>query len=151
MGETKRCTKCKEHKAATRDFFSPCKKARDGLSSWCKRCLTVFRKRNSESVRRYNLLKSKWTPSRRIAEYQSQGGLCAICGKKLKESGHQREGDLAQGDHCHATGKARSLLCCNCNNGLGRFADNPALLLRAALYIISWQIKHASETAKDTS
>jgi Recombination endonuclease VII len=60
-----------------------------------------------------------------------QHGACAICG-------HQ---DLSNKkmfptvDHCHATGKVRGLLCMQCNNGLGKFKDNPALLMKAAEYL----------------
>lgn len=59
----------------------------------------------------------------------SQGGGCAICAG-LCVSGRQ----LAV-DHDHETGKIRGLLCARCNNGLGNFTDNSALLLRAASYL----------------
>jgi hypothetical protein len=53
---------------------------------------------------------------------------CAICGAP---PGEKR---LAI-DHSHATGRVRSLLCISCNNGLGRFKDDPALLRSAADYL----------------
>lgn len=57
-----------------------------------------------------------------------QGGVCAICGvapttRKLAV------------DHNHDTGKNRGLLCDNCNNGLGRFKDDPTRLRSAASYL----------------
>jgi len=63
-----------------------------------------------------------------------QGHVCAICkevGFKMKDS-HYTGLNL---DHCHKTGKARGLLCHNCNRGLGLFQDNPEVLERAAKYV----------------
>jgi hypothetical protein len=60
----------------------------------------------------------------------AQGNRCAICGvqqDRLKRS-------LAV-DHCHNTGKVRGLLCGNCNSGIGKLADNPAMLIKAAAYL----------------
>ena len=62
--------------------------------------------------------------------FEKQGGRCAICGK------HQSE--LTKRlfvDHSHETGKVRSLLCTNCNFGIGYFKDSELLLLRAAEYL----------------
>lgn len=38
-------------------------------------------------------------------------------------------------DHDHKTGIVRGMLCNNCNNGLGRFKDNPAFLRNAATFL----------------
>jgi hypothetical protein len=62
-----------------------------------------------------------------LEEYEAiiaQG--CAICGE------HKPRMAL---DHCHASGKIRAALCANCNNGLGRFQDDPKRLRAAAKYI----------------
>jgi hypothetical protein len=40
-----------------------------------------------------------------------------------------------QTDHCHTSGQVRGVLCTSCNNGLGRFKDDPARLRRAADYL----------------
>jgi hypothetical protein len=67
-----------------------------------------------------------------IADYNAllarQNGVCRIC--KTRPAGRR----LAV-DHCHDTDTIRSLLCNNCNLGVGNFKDNPALMRAAADYI----------------
>ncbi len=66
-----------------------------------------------------------------------QAGGCAICGEPC------RTGRSLAVDHDHSCcpgrtscGKCvRGLLCADCNNGLGRFRDDPALLARAIDYL----------------
>ena len=38
-------------------------------------------------------------------------------------------------DHCHETGEFRGFLCTNCNTGLGKFTDDPDILLNAIAYL----------------
>lgn len=59
----------------------------------------------------------------------AQHGVCAIC----ETGGWGPKGP--QVDHDHADGRVRGVLCLNCNNGLGRFQDDPKLLRAAADYI----------------
>ncbi len=57
-----------------------------------------------------------------------QRGGCAICGAPPT-------GKKLAVDHCHKTGKIRGLLCGKHNKALGLFADDPALLLKAVVYL----------------
>lgn len=61
--------------------------------------------------------------------YDRQLGRCAICLTPLSET-------KVHVDHDHSTGAVRGLLCSTCNPGLGFFKDDPAVLLRAAEYLI---------------
>lgn len=60
---------------------------------------------------------------------EEQKGVCAICGGLCKS------GKRLAVDHDHKTGNIRDLLCGNCNGGLGKFQDNPELLIKAADYL----------------
>lgn len=60
---------------------------------------------------------------------ERQGG-CAVCGAERSVDGRA----LAV-DHDHQTGHVRGLLCSSCNQGIGRFKDNPERLRAAALYL----------------
>lgn len=63
---------------------------------------------------------------------EEQGGGCAICGSPTPR--RKGRGHLSV-DHCHKTGVVRGVLCDPCNNGLGRFQDDPNLLRKAIEYL----------------
>jgi hypothetical protein len=58
--------------------------------------------------------------------FESQGGRCAIC---------RQDRPPLHVDHDHETGRVRGLLCNSCNNGLGRFAHDPIVLVAASQYM----------------
>lgn len=62
---------------------------------------------------------------------EKQGHACAICERKFEDC--QKRGPHA--DHDHRTGKVRDLLCGECNNGLGKFREEPALFYKAVEYL----------------
>lgn len=67
----------------------------------------------------------------------SQGGGCAICNKELTlDNRGKPAAEHSAIDHCHSTGKVRGILCMHCNQGLGKFFDDPALLRKAAEYLL---------------
>jgi hypothetical protein len=121
---------------------------RTGRSSWCKACTKIYdaeyyrknrikiienkkdyykegssRPRGSGTKYRVGLAREEYDYM-----FESQGGLCAICGKKPGIKG------LAI-DHCHKTGEIRGLLCGRCNTALGSFRDDPEILRSAILYL----------------
>ena len=83
--------------------------------------------RSVDSLRRRTTGVDSVQYARMVAD---QAGLCAICG----EPPQGRELDV---DHDHATGRVRKLLCGSCNLGLGKFRDDPTLLLSAHLYLMT--------------
>ena len=62
--------------------------------------------------------------------FAAQKGRCMICGI------HQSEllRSLAI-DHNHETGEFRSLLCANCNTGIGLFHENTGIMRTAISYL----------------
>jgi hypothetical protein len=76
--------------------------------------------------------------------FAAQGGACALCGDtELPIDPRTGKPYNLAIDHCHATGKARALLCHHCNVGLGGFKDRPDLLQAA----ISYLARHAASSA----
>lgn len=63
------------------------------------------------------------------AMLEAQHGGCAICGAKPERLASMHV------DHDHEHGHLRGLLCVSCNQGLGLFRDDAALLLRALVYL----------------
>lgn len=55
-------------------------------------------------------------------------GKCQCCGRVVlpQGAGHPKQ-DVANIDHCHATGKVRGILCNHCNQALGMLQDKPQL------------------------
>jgi len=105
----------------------PVKNVRQNFNEYMRE----WRKRNPTKAKNADLKRDFGID---IEQYESmveaQGGLCAICGNCDPSF------SLAV-DHNHDTGKVRGLLCSNCNNGLGRFKDDPDRLRRAADYLNS--------------
>jgi Recombination endonuclease VII len=115
----------------------------------------AYRAKNRERIRQYSRdyyaknpgkhyqgrmkahLKKKYdiTPERFDEMVAEQNGRCAICGG-------ESNGKRLHVDHCHETGKVRSLLCYGCNSGLGSFKDNIGRVIAALQYLQSWQDKH---------
>lgn len=129
---TKLCTKCRQDKP-TSDFSRPAR-AKDGLQYHCKECqngrLKATYADDSQRKRDYmRQLRYGITPQEYSRLNEAQGGTCAICGKECVT------GNSLAVDHSHVTGEIRGLLCLNCNQGIGKFFDDPALLLKASQYL----------------
>lgn len=87
---------------------------------------TVRRDRKERNLRRnYGM-----TISQVNAMALEQNFCCAIC-----EHRSDLAGKRLVVDHDHATGKVRSLLCDDCNRGLGSFNDNRKRLESAISYL----------------
>lgn len=122
----KKCAKCNKQKELT-EFYKH-GPAKDGYRSYCKECCLEYR----NSIGKAKQLKKRYGIS--IDDYnkmyESQEGFCSICGI------HQSDLKVSLAvDHNHDTNKVRSLLCVNCNRGLGFFKDSIENLENAFLYL----------------
>lgn len=122
----KTCHSCRKIKAITE--FNKCRSRTDGHSATCRVCWADYQADRALRCK-FGLTRSEYE-----ALLEKQNGGCAICGNS---TGLVRKGKTLRlaVDHCHATNQVRGILCDNCNNGLGRFKDDPGLLRRAADYL----------------
>ena len=70
---------------------------------------------------------------------REQDGACAICRKPnvVPKKNGMNVSNLAV-DHDAASGRVRGLLCGRCNRGIGYLKHDPALLAKAARYLVGW-------------
>ena len=146
--EHKKCNYCGEllpFDEFARYYSKTRKKYR--LKSKCRYCWNKYqreyrRKMKDENPTKYYRIQRESNLSKNYGithEYynqmfKKQGGKCKICGGKPNGQG-KKNGRLAV-DHCHDTGKVRSLLCNNCNTGIGLFKHDQELLKKAIKYLI---------------
>ena len=121
------CNVCGQIKDQTTGFYKQAS-TKSGYHPRCKECMKKA-SRISEYKRRYGI-----TPDQYDHMMKDQQGLCLICNQPetLPLKGRVRRMAV---DHDHKTGEVRGLLCSDCNTGLGKFKDNPELLLSAIRYL----------------
>lgn len=107
----------------------------------CVACNTRFKARGSRGKHCESCISQQWRIRRfslrglTLESYQAllaeQQGRCAIC--RIDKPGSRIDNWCV--DHDHRTGQTRGLLCTNCNQGIGKFKDDPNNLKRAAEYL----------------
>ena len=122
----KYCPKCDQ--VLPLDRFSRNKSTANGYESHCRSCrsragnrVALDRMNETRFLRRYGI-----TVEQRDALLRDQGGKCAICKRPLTRPCL---------DHDHATGRARGLLCQQCNTLIGMSRDTVAILQAAISYL----------------
>jgi hypothetical protein len=114
------CTRCKEEKPGTTEFFPLHNKKQNGFDSWCRKCRATYRNGINRGKFR-NVISDEDLKSIKATVTE-----CVICG--------DADTKLVV-DHDHETGAIRGILCNHCNRGLGHFRDDPTLLEFAAQYL----------------
>lgn len=128
---TRICKKCGEERDLS-EFYTFRNGPKLGHRYICKSCVKRrvmgWRRNNKDRVAGYQRRYSYGIDSREFgAKHQAQKGLCAICHKSRK---------LCV-DHDHGTGEFRGLLCHECNSAIGLLRDDPVLVERALVYLIT--------------
>lgn len=141
-GQTKTCNYCKETKPLTE--FNRMAESPDGHQVNCRACGSKKMKayaQTEEGREAIDRSRQRWRIARygiSVEDYDrlhaEQGGVCAICKTPERAIRNGKPKALAI-DHCHREGHVRALLCSSCNQGIGCFQDDPALLERAAAYL----------------
>jgi hypothetical protein len=148
----KQCKKCGVVYPKAEGFFNTHSSTKDGFRHECKKCqrewsreywkknsqilnkrLRDWKNSNPERKHDYNLARFKLNHAEFESMLKEQGG-CKICG--TMERG--RSGRNFSVDHCHKTNQVRGILCPTCNTGMGHFKDDPALLQKAANYLLNF-------------
>ena len=140
---SKPCTRCKEDKPRTLEFYPPHNKKKDGLDSWCRKCRASYRSEINRGKFRNQLTDEEV----KILKKQK---CCDICGKEdisgSKNHKHIGKTNSLVMDHNHASGKFRGMLCNHCNRGLGHFKDDITILQNAINYL-KGDTPHLSRTS----
>jgi hypothetical protein len=133
------------------------KKVKRAQRNWTKRNRDKILKRNREiraehpeRARNHHL---KFAFGITLDDYnkmfQTQNGLCAICGQpETKIDKQKNKLRVLSVDHNHTTGQIRSLLCDRCNLGIAFFKDNAEILSSASNYLNKWNVLPNTETGK---
>lgn len=117
------------YNAERRRKYAECEAERQKARNAAKRWQEANPERRlAQRLRKYGI-----TPDEYRKMLNDQRGGCAICGSGI--AGEGRSGGRMHVDHCHDTGRVRGLLCANCNHGIGKFKDDPSLLIKAAVYL----------------
>jgi hypothetical protein len=113
------------------------KENKDRANEYTKNYNIQNKEKVSVSKRNLVLLKAYGMTEKDYEDlYNSQNGVCAICGKP-ETSIHNKTNKprrLAV-DHDHATGKVRGLLCGSCNTAMGKFCDSVQVLQKVIMYL----------------
>lgn len=143
----KTCIRCERSQPLSEFYTRPLSDGRLTHRGTCKSCMAEETRLAREANReRYNAYQRTHAAKlgRRARKLRDEYGMtlqqwdliwasqdfaCAICkGQSGDESLH--------GDHDHATGKFRGILCGLCNRMLGQGQDNPQRLLAGAAYLV---------------
>ena len=99
-----------------------------------KQYLKKYYEENRLRMKNRNLLKAYGITLKEKNEMMlAQDNKCSIC--RVRFTDCKSCNTAAHVDHCHTTGKVRSILCCKCNKGLGIFNDSVSEFLSAARYL----------------
>lgn len=147
----KTCTKCKQEKPMTSEFFCANTRMSSGFASHCRKCaaeyVRAWHAKAENKAKQKEVKKAYYADNKEAflntllkkaqgiswAQYEvllnEQGGVCFICKEKCAS------GRRLAVDHCHKTGVIRGLLCGRCNCGIGNLQESEDIFLNAIQYL----------------
>jgi len=127
------CTQCDIEKDQT--HFNKHKLGKQGLNPVCRSCRTERQRKHRTEFGYGSTLKSKYgiTYSDYLSMLEAQQNKCTICGDEFDSTSLGAKAPCV--DHCHVTGKVRSILCRNCNTALGHVKENVDILKSMIAYV----------------
>lgn len=122
MGAMRTCAHCNISKSEGEYY-----KSTPYVCKVCHNARTKKRHAEKPELRREANWRNKYgiigmTMERYEAMYESQVGLCAVCGRA------EKAGRLLAVDHNHRSGAIRGLLCTKCNTTLGWIEKHPQII-----------------------
>lgn len=168
-GTNKVCSTCKRN--LHESMFNKESRRPDGLSIYCKECLSMYsrnRYRKPEAKAKIKEKNSKWRERNPDADAEKnlkkkygitlqqynemlllQNGVCAICGQKEKVRRQKKAAgpERLAVDHCHESGRVRGLLCFKCNTAIGSLGDTEEMVQR----VISYLAKSLTDSREENS
>jgi Recombination endonuclease VII len=100
------------------------------------------RKGTRKEYRRYRTVKKYGiTQTEYDAMLEAQNGACFICGSPHGDPRHSA--GIFHIDHCHRSGKVRSLLCAKCNLAVGHIENHPGGIVAIASYLSLFEDRDA--------
>jgi hypothetical protein len=125
-----------EGKVYLRHICKPCNYEVNGETTEQRhaRQMQAYYKNHEKSKKNARERRRKATKHIYESFFESQGGVCAICGNPETATLNGRVKALAL-DHCHTTGKYRGLLCTCCNTALGQAKDDVTILENMIRYL----------------
>lgn len=133
-GRQRHCRACRRD--GTRELYGADAAFRDKRAEYFRKYRQKYRENERDRQRAAKLWLTYGMTLDQFTELnEAQGGGCAICGGGPHGGHRTARKKWLSVDHCHETGRIRGLLCDNCNIGIGKFKDDPALLLAAIEYL----------------
>lgn len=125
--------------AYMREYYQ---RTRDERRAYCNKYRNEIRPERAfyERCRKFGL-----TTEQFLDMVKKQDGKCALCGRVPPITKKCKDGFNIDHDHSCCSGKTacgkcvRALLCVNCNNGIGCFADDIDRLQAAIKYLPKWK------------
>lgn len=124
MSDLRKCTKCKQEKPSTTEYFYA--QTADYLDSRCIDC-----RKRIEQCRRYGITTEQYEHMLEVQDYK-----CKISGL------HQDDCGTLHIDHCHTTNEIRGLLSGGANRALGCYEDSIWRHFKGAWYLLVSRIRN---------